>query len=99
LQGYSGKLEKLISTAPLLRTLRLKKAGVEVLDLGKTCLDDLELDMSGIRKLILPKDIRSLKLYGKIQPDLQIDDSLCDGKLNLEIWIRCRGYGSIRGSV
>ncbi len=88
LQGYSGKLEKLISTAPLLRTLRLKKAGVEVLDLGKTCLDDLELDMSGIRKLVLPKDTRSLKLYGKIQPDLQIDDSFCDGKLNLEISLK-----------
>ena len=53
LQGYSGKLEKLLSTAPLLRTLRLQKAGVEVLDLGKTCLDNLELDMSGIRKLVL----------------------------------------------
>ena len=49
LQGYSGKLENLLSTAPLLRTLRLQKAGVEVLDLGKTCLDNLELDMSGIR--------------------------------------------------
>jgi hypothetical protein len=36
LQGYSGKLENLLSTAPLLRTLRLQKAGVEVLDLGKT---------------------------------------------------------------
>lgn len=88
LQGYSEKLEKLISTAPLLRTLRLKKAGVEVLDLGKTCLDDLELDMSGIRRLVLPKNIRSLKLYGELQPALRIDDSLCGGKLRLEISLK-----------
>ena len=88
LQGYSGKLQKLLSTAPLLRTLRLQKAGVEVLDLGKTCLDNLELDMSGIRKLVLPKDTRFLKLYGKIRPELQIDDSLCSGKLTLEISLK-----------
>ena len=88
LQGYSGKLQKLLSTAPLLRTLRLQKAGVEVLDLGKTCLDNLELDMSGIRKLVLPKDTHSLKLYGKIRPELQIDDSLCSGKLTLEISLK-----------
>ena len=88
MQGYSGKLQKLLSTAPLLRTLRLQKAGVEVLDLGKTCLDNLELDMSGIRKLVLPKDTHFLKLYGKIRPELQIDDSLCSGKLTLEISLK-----------
>lgn len=87
-QGYSEKLKKLISTAPLLRTLRLKKAGVEVLDLGKTCLDSLELDMSGIRRLILPEDTRSVKLYGEIHPDLQIDDGLCDGKIDLDISLK-----------
>ena len=84
-QGYSEKLEKLLCTAPLLRTLRLKKAGVEVLDIGKTCLDNLELDMGGIRRLVLPGDTRSLKLYGEIHPDLQIEDSLCSGKIDLEI--------------
>lgn len=87
-QGYSGKLEKLLSTAPLLRTLRLKKAGVEVLDLGKTCLDDLELDMSGIRRLVLPKDTRFLKLYGEIQPDLEIDEGFCDRKIDLAISLK-----------
>ncbi len=87
-QGYPEKLEKLISTAPLLRTLRLKKAGVEILDLGKTCLDNLELDMGGVRRLVLPRDTRSLKLYGEIRPDLKIDDSLCDGKVDLEISLK-----------
>ena len=87
-QGYSYKLERLLSTAPLLRTLRLQKAEVEVLNLGKTCLDSLELDMSGIRKLVLPKSIHSLKLYGEIRPDLQIDDHLCGGKITLEISLK-----------
>ena len=87
-QGYSGRLGRLMSTAPLLRTLRLRKAGVEVLDLGKTCLEDLELDMGGIGKLVLPENTRSLKLYGEIRPDLQIDDSLCGGKVNLELSLR-----------
>lgn len=87
-QGYSHKLEKLLSTAPLLRTLRLQKAGVENLDLGKACLDNLELDMSGIRKLVLPKSTRFLKLYGEIRPDLKIDDSLCGGKMTLEISLK-----------
>ena len=87
-QGYSCKLEKLFSTAPLLRTLRLQKAGVEILDLGKTCLEDLELDMTGIRKLVLPNSTRSLKLYGEIRPDLQIDNSLCGGKMTLELSLK-----------
>lgn len=87
-QGYSCKLRKLLSTAPLLRTLRLQKAGVEDLDLGKTCLDNLELNMSGIRKLILPKNTHSLKLYGELHPELKIDDSLCGGKLTLEISLK-----------
>lgn len=87
-QGYSGKLEKFLCTTPLLRTLRLKKAGVEVLDLGMACLDNLELDMGGIRKLVLPGDARSLKLYGELHPDLEIDDSLCSGKINLEISLK-----------
>lgn len=87
-QGYSGKLAKLASTAPLLRTLRLKKAGVEFLDLGKTKLDNLELDMSGIRRMVLPEEIRFLKLYGEFLPELQIDDSLCIGKIDLEISLK-----------
>lgn len=87
-QGYSEKLHRLICSAPLLRTLRLKKAEVEVLDLGKTCLDHLELDMGGIRRLVLPRGTRSLKLNGEIHLDLQIDDSLCSGKINLEISLK-----------
>lgn len=87
-QGYSEKLRRLVCTVPLLRTLRLKKAGVEVLDLGKTSLDHLELDMGGIRRLVLPRGTRSLKMYGEIHPDLQIDDSLCSGKINLEISLK-----------
>ena len=87
-QGYSGKLEKLLPTAPLLRTLRLQKAGVESLDLGNASLDNLELEMSGIRRLILPKSTRSLKLYGELRSDLQIDDSLCGGKMTLEISLK-----------
>lgn len=87
-QGYSEKLGKWLCTVPLLRTLRLKKAGVDVLNLGKTHLDDVELDMSGIRKLILPETIRSLKMYGEIHPNLQIDDSLCAGKIYLDISLK-----------
>ena len=91
MQGYSGKLEKLLPTAPLLRTLRLQKAGVESLDLGNASLDNLELEMSGIRRLILPQSTRSLKLYGELRSDLQIDDSLCGGKMTLEISLKNAG--------
>lgn len=101
-QGYSGKLAKLISTATLLRTLRLKQAGVEFLDLSKLALDHLELDMGGIRRLVLPKDVRFLKLYGEFRLDLQIDDSLCTGKMDLEISLkkaRALRYGLGAGKI
>ncbi len=87
-QGYSEKLGKWLCTTPLLRTLRLKKAGVDELDFGESCLDNLELDMGGVRKLILPGAIQSLKMYGEIDPELQIDDSLCFGKIDLEFSLK-----------
>ena len=68
-EGYSEKLAKWLCTAPLLKTLRLKKAGVEVLDLGKAPLDYLELDMGGIRRLVLPGTIRSLSMHGEVHPE------------------------------
>lgn len=87
-QGYSEKLRKWLCETPLLRTLRLEKAGVDEMDLGGTFLEDLELDMSGIRKLILPETVRSLKMQGEVCPDLQIDDSLCAGKIELDISLK-----------
>lgn len=87
-QGYSEKLEKWLCETPLLGTLRLKNAGVEVLDLSRTHLDCLELDMGGIRKLILPETVQSLKICGEISRDLQIEDSLCTGKVDLDISLK-----------
>ena len=87
-EGYSEKLAKWLCTAPLLKTLRLKKAGVEVLDLGKAPLDYLELDMGGIRRLVLPGTIRSLSMHGEVHPELQVDDSLCSGKIDLYLSLR-----------
>lgn len=87
-EGYSEKLEKWLRTAPLLKTLRLKNAGVEVLDLGKVSLDHLELDMGGIRRLVLPGTVRSLSMYGEAHPELQVDDSLCSGKIDLYLSLR-----------
>ena len=87
-QGYSKKLGKWLCTAPLLKTLRLKKAGVEALDLGNTSLDHIELDLDGIQRLILPGTIRSLSLYGEAHPELQIDDHFCSGKIDLYLSLR-----------
>lgn len=81
--GYSGKLEKWLRDTPLLSTLRLQKAGVETLDLSNTHLDNLELDLSGIQRLVLPKQLIHIKLYGEADSKLQIDDNLCTGKMEL----------------
>lgn len=82
-KGYSRKLVKCCGTAPMLRTLRLEDPGVEILDFRDTHLVRLELDMSGVRELILPETIRSLHLHGNITPDLQINDTFCVGKIEL----------------
>lgn len=87
-KGYSRKLVKYCSTAPMLRTLRLENSGVEILDFRDTHLEHLELDMSDIRELILPKTIRSLHMYGNITSDLQINDTFCAGKIDLHLSLK-----------
>lgn len=72
----------------MLQTLRLEKPGVEILDLGNTHLEYLELDMDGIRELILPQTIRSLQMHGSISSGLQIRDTFCVGKIDLYISLK-----------
>lgn len=79
-EGFSQKLLMLIKTAPLLTRLELKKPGVSVLDLRGAGLDDMELDITGVKRLYLPERVRRLVLYGNIEPELIIDDSACDEK-------------------
>lgn len=91
MKGYSQKLVKWCAKAPLLQTLRLEKPGVEILDFGNTHLEYLELDMDGIRELILPQTIRSLQMYGSIPSGLQIRDAFCVGKIDLYISLKKAG--------
>lgn len=79
-EGFSQKLLKLIKTAPLLTRLELKDPGVSVLDLRGTGLEDMELDITGVKRLYLPERVRRLVLYGNIASELVIDDSACDEK-------------------
>lgn len=75
--GYSKKLEHWLCESPLLTTIYLKEAGVEILDLSKSHLDHLELNVTGVTTLKLPSSVEWLKIYGDINEDLQIDDSCC----------------------
>ena len=79
-EGFSQKLLKLIKTAPLLTKLELKNPGVSVLDLRGTGLEDMGLDITGVKRLYLPERVSRLVLYGNIEPELIIDDSACDEK-------------------
>lgn len=49
-QGYSGKLQELLSTAPLLRTLRLQKAGVGDMEALEGLQELRELDFDSVPK-------------------------------------------------
>lgn len=80
-EGFSEKLLRLIKTAPLLTSLELKNPGVSELDLRGSGLDNMKLDMTGVKKLYLPEKVRSFTLYGNIEKELVIDDSACDEKL------------------
>ena len=79
-EGFSPKLLKLIETAPLLTRLELKNPGVSVVDLRGTGLENMELDITGVKRLYLPERVRGLVLYGNLESELIIDDSACDEK-------------------
>lgn len=86
--GYSGKLGKWLSETQLLDELHLKKPNVKTLDFSETHLENMELDMTGITKLILPETLAFLKMYGEVSPALQIDDSRCTGKINIGLSLK-----------
>ena len=94
--GYSTKLVELMKASPILKSLHLNHPGVEVLDLRGTYLDELELDMTGVTKLYLPKETKELELSGEIREDLQIDDSACTQPIALRIYgkkAKLQNYG------
>lgn len=83
--GYSKKLEHWLCETPLLTTIDLKEAGVEILDLSRTHLDHLELNLTGVTTLKLPSSVEWLKIYGDINENLQIDDSCCKENIDFVI--------------
>lgn len=90
--GYSDVL----ADFPLLRRLHLKAPDCRSIDLGKTHIDYLEIDVSGVSSLILPPTMEYLKIYGKISDDFSIDDSLCSNSLCLTVVMnntQIRRYG------
>ena len=62
---------------PLLTRLNLKAPGNSVIDFSKTHLHDLIIDVTGIKKLVLPPYPDNVKIYGEISEDFTIDDSYC----------------------
>ena len=75
--GYSDKLMKILCQMPLMTKLDLKAPGHPVIDLSRTHLNSLTIDVTGVKKLILPPEPDIVKLRGEISEDLTIDDSYC----------------------
>lgn len=86
--GYSAELVEFMKASPMLKTLHLNNPKAEVIDLRGTYLDDLKLDMTGVAKLYLPKEMEQVDLTGEIRDDLQIDDSACLQPIALSISLK-----------
>lgn len=61
-----------MKTCPLIKTLQLNNPKERELDFRGTYLDKLEIDMTGVTKLYLPKETKELDLVGEIRDGLQI---------------------------
>lgn len=83
--GFTPKLDKILCENSMLCTLWLWQAEVEILDLSKTNLRKVILDVMGIKKVILPAELEYLKLHGKMDKEILLDDSLC--KWNYDVVI------------
>lgn len=70
--GYSQKLVNLIKTSPLLHSLKLSNTEADIVDLRGTGLYNIETDITGVNKIILPEEIYSLVIYGNIKKQLCI---------------------------
>lgn len=75
--GYSEKLIKILCHMPLLTKLHLKAPGISVIDFSKTHLHDLIIDVTEVKRLILPPYPDVIKIFGEISEDFTIDDSYC----------------------
>lgn len=75
--GYSDKLIRILCQMPLLTKLHLKSPRHSIIDFSKTHLHDLTIDVTGVKKLILPPNPDNVKIHGEISEDFTIDDSYC----------------------
>lgn len=70
--GYSQKLVNLIRTSPLLHSLKLSQPGTDIVDLRGTGLYNIETDITGVNKIMLPEEICNLEIYGNIKKQLVV---------------------------
>ncbi len=74
-----------LQTTPLISDLRLSASGQKVIDLSQTKIQQLNLDVTGVERLILNKDLYALTLRGDFSSLRVIEDPFCGKYLLLTL--------------
>ncbi|MBD5134647.1 MAG: hypothetical protein HDT39_01590 [Lachnospiraceae bacterium] len=72
IEGANPGILDCIADASLIHTFHWQEPQTEELDFRNTRLHTFELDGTGVKRIYLPDGVRSLKLTGRLQPELQI---------------------------
>lgn len=73
MDGYSESLIPLLNMDPIINELHITNHGQKSLDLSKSHLTKLVIDVSGLERLTLNTKIKSLNFTGDLSPGLYID--------------------------
>lgn len=72
IKGAQEGLIECLEQAALVHTLRWWTPQIEILDLRKTAIRYLQMDVDGVKQIYLSPNMRKIELYGRIDPKLQI---------------------------
>ncbi|MCL6661600.1 DUF3450 domain-containing protein [Paenibacillus amylolyticus] len=80
MDGYTESIFTFIEDNPIINELHILHHGQTMMDISKSHLTKLIVDVSGLKELILNTKIRSLNFTGELSPDLRIvayEDGKC----------------------
>lgn len=86
--GYEPFLTKILEYKQLIGSLTLERPDAEIVDLKNTHINQLNIDVTGVKKIILPHKVEFLNFYGEVDNDLIIESHHCETKITLSVDMR-----------
>lgn len=94
--GYEPFLTKILEYKQLIRSLTLERPDAEIVDLKNTHINQLNIDVTGVKKIMLPYKVEFLNFYGEVDKNLIIESHYCETKIILSVDMRHLDFSRLK---